>query len=302
MIKPERILVNCAEGIGDNLYARPFVRMLAQIGHEVYVKTVLPFIYADLHVKLLDPGIAKYRTQLKSQSRVGAFSREFSVVPAAIDRVIDFKYSGDSLRRASIIGHMEQAFGFKHGSTKPYFNMPKGLEHHPIKLTGKPLAVIRPVTIRKEWACETRAPNPNYIGWCSRILQNSGYEVISIADCVQDEEWIEGSEPVADLKLHHGELSIEQTLTLINQAKIVVGGSGFIIPATVSSCANLFVIFGGRGAYDTPDKVFDLRMDMKRVGWAMPDNFCRCTQMVHDCDKTITNLDDRFFSFMGQIC
>jgi hypothetical protein len=293
------ILVECVEGIGDNLYARPFVELLAAQGHDVYVKSVLSFIYEDLRVKLVDPGPAKYRTQGKAQATGRTYN--YQAVPANVNRVISFNYTGQSLRRASIIGHMETSFGFEPGSTQPKFNLPKGLKPHGIALSAKPLAVIRPVTIRSEWACETRAPNPNYIGWCSRLLMNAGYEVISIADCVPDIEWISGPEPLAHQKFHEGELSIEQVLSLIREAKVVIGGSGFIIPATVSTPAHLLVIFGGRGEFDTPAKVFDLRMDMKRIGWSLPDNFCRCSAMTHDCDKTTSDLDDKFLSFMSRI-
>ena len=300
------ILVDCIEGIGDNLYARPFVWELIsraqEAGDQVYIKTVLPFMYSGLasfqrHVHLVHPGEPKYRTQRKNFPTNYPFEQE----PESYDRVIDFKYSGQSLKRNTIVGHMEGAFGFEPGSIKPWWMLP-ATQPHRVKIPdNKKLVVVRPVTLRKEWNCETRAPNPHYIGWCSKLLMNAGYHVVSIADCVEGEEWIEGPEPAAHQKFHHGELNMQQVLNLIGDANLVVGGSGFIIPAAVSSNAKLFVIFGGRGEYDAPGKVFDLRMDMSRIGWALPANFCKCTVMEHDCDKTITDLDDRFLSFMSRV-
>lgn len=299
------ILVDCVEGIGDNLYARPFVwELIARTqttGDQVYIKSVLPFMYSGWshfmgHVHMVSPGEPKYRTQRKNFPAAFDFKPE----PVSYDLVIDFKYNGSSLKRDTIVGHMEKAFGFEPGSVKPFWSLPVTQAHGVTVPKDRKLAVIRPVTLRKEWNCSSRAPNPHYIGWCSRMLMNAGYHVVSVADCVEGEEWIEGPEPMAHQKFHNGELNMQQVLNLIGDARIVVGGSGFIIPAAASSNAKLFVIFGGRGEYDAPAKVFDLRMDMHRIGWALPADFCRCTHMEHDCDKTIKDLDDRFLSFMSR--
>lgn len=296
------VLVNCMQGIGDQIYARPFIKILAK-KNQVYLDSVLPDLYSDIpNVKFLDPGVPKYRTQEK-----GYYSRtiNFTPSPSSFDRTITCHYGRDELKKHGIVSHLEHVFEFDLGSDPISFDLPTwndaaAVVDFSVK-TDKKIAIIRPVTIRKEWFCSSRAPDPNYINWCARMLMDAGYYVVSIADCVDGEEWIDGDIPPAHQHFHKGELGIYGTLTLIKRAKIVVGGSGFIIPATVSAKTNLFVIFGGRGEYDNPHKVFDLRMNMKKIGWAVPDNFCRCNKMEHDCDKTIKNLDDRFFNFMGQL-
>lgn len=69
------ILVDCVEGIGDNLYARPFMwELIARTqttGDQVYIKAALPFMYAGWahfmsHVHMVSPGEPKYRTQRKN--------------------------------------------------------------------------------------------------------------------------------------------------------------------------------------------------------------------------------------------
>lgn len=302
-----RVLVKCMQGIGDQLYARPFIKQLAK-QHDVFVSSVIPDLFKDISgLKFIDPGNPNYRTQKKA---FDSSSTKFVELPE-VDRVIDCHYGRLELKKHGIVSHLEHTFGFQ-PSSKIKFDLPlwidqeaavdKALEDFGIKKEElKNLAIVRPVTVRKEWICTSRAPNPNYINWCARMLKDAGYFVVSIADCAEDEEWIDGDSPPADLFLHKGELGVLGTLTLIKRAKVVVGGSGFIIPASVSAHTNLFIIFGGRGEYDNPHKVFDLRMDMKKIGWAVPDNFCRCNKMEHDCDKTIKNLDDRFFEFMGRI-
>lgn len=298
-----RILVKCMQGIGDQIYARPFVKLLAK-SNDVYLDSVLPGLYSDIEgVKFLDPGLPSYRTQSKSYS---SNTIKFSAQPKSFDSTIEYHYGRTELKRHGIVSHLEHAFGFDLGSDPIEFDLPEWKTEQAtvdkFVKTSKKIAIIRTVTIRKEWLCSSRAPIPSYVNWCSRMLMDAGYHVISIADCVKDEEWILDEEDlVAHQYLHHGELGLFSTLALLKTAAVVVGGSGFIIPATVSAKTNLFVLFGGRGAYDNPHKVFDLRMNMKKIGWAVPDNFCRCDKMEHDCDKTIKNLDDRFFSFMGTI-
>lgn len=294
-----RVLVECMQGIGDQIYSRPFVRLLAR-ENEVYLKTVLPDLFSDIPgIKFLDPGEPKYRTQKKN------FTAVDFVKPVRYHRKINWHYGHLELKKHGIVSHMEHAFGFEPGVNKIKFNLPSWPDAEQLVddtiFTAKKIAIVRPPTIRKEWVNVSRNPNPHYVNWCARMLRDAGYYVISIAYCEEGQEWLEGDEPPADLHLHRGELGLKGTLTLIKRAHLVVGGSGFIIPASISARTNLFVIFGGRGAYDNPHKVFDLRMDMKKIGWAMPENFCRCNQMEHDCDKTIKNLDDQFFRFMREL-
>ena len=302
-----KIFVDCLQGIGDQIYSRPFVKLLAaDPSNEVYLNSVLPFLYSDIPgLKFIDPGVPKYRTQQK------AYDPEmftcFTDPPAEFDRTIKWGYARQELRKHNIVSHMEHAFGFA-PHQKLDFTLPSWgdadrlVDHvltHPL-YARMPIAVIRPVTIRKEWLCSSRAPDPHYLGWAARVLRDAGYFIVSIADCAEGEEWIDGPLPYADLRLHAGELGIKGTLTLLKRASIVVGGSGFIIPAAVSAGTRLFIIFGGRGEYDNPHIVLDLRMDLKKIGWALPDKFCRCNKMEHACNKEITQLDDRFFSFMGR--
>jgi len=285
-------------GIGDTIYARPFVKLLVSEGHEIYIDTPLQFIFSDLRVNFIKPS----RTSLRCQEKhLTDHEPTYVEQPAKVDKTIDFFYTHQDIKRHGIVTHMEQAFGFQPGSTIPIFDLPL-LQCHDVKLPfNKKVAIIRPVTHRQEWLCTSRSPRPNYIAWCSKILKDMGYYVISIADCDGDKEWIEpDGEPVADLKLHQGELGIERTLSLMKNANLVVGGSGFIIPASVAVNTNLFIIFGGRGAYDNPHKLLDLRMNLKKIGWALPDNFCRCKAMNHGCDKTISDLDSQLFKFIKE--
>ncbi len=304
-----RIHVKAPQGIGDNLYARPFVKLLAaQRDNDVYVETNLPHLISDLNVKFIRPQVS-HRTQAKELAYAQALGIEFTYpkfdtfdtyVPK-FERTIDYHYNYVDLKAHGHVSSIEKRFGFEPGSTYPVFDLPSLPDHYLQLPTDKKIAVVRPVTHRNEFHCTSRSPNPHYVNWCARVLRSSGYYVISIADVEIGSEWMEGDEPPADMKFHRGELGILGVLSLLQRADIVIGGAGFIVPAAVCAGANLFLILGGRGQYDTPSKLFDLRMDMKKIGWAMPDNFCRCDQMTHECDNTISDLDNQFMTFMSRI-
>lgn len=284
-------------GIGDQIYQRPFVKNLVKQGHKVYIKTFLPEIYKDINVKFVQPNPeGTYRTQQKAFSQI-----KWATLPSEYKTIKPF-YTGADLINTSIIHAMKVKFQEFGDMTELDWSLPWYNKETIRVPKGKKLALIRPATVRNEWKVLTRNPDPEYINWCAKVLLESGYYVVSIADCDGINEYIVGDDPPADLHLHKGELGIFGTLNLIQEANIVVGGSGFIIPATVSSeKTNLFTIFGGRMAYDSPYKVFHTSMDMKRIGWAMPNNPCRCTLTKHDCNKKINNLDDKFMEFLGRI-
>lgn len=51
----------------------------------------------------------------------------------------------------------------------------------------KPVAVIRPATVRKEWANPARNPDPKYLADAARELRKHFY-VVSLADLEEGEE------------------------------------------------------------------------------------------------------------------
>jgi ADP-heptose:LPS heptosyltransferase len=293
------------QGIGDTIYARPFIARLAA-DHELYIETVLPELLEDFS-KYYGVKFVKPECTLRTQALNLLTSEvEFVDLPE-VDEVINWHYGSTNVGGRTISGAIEHLIGKYEPMTPAVFrdvmDLPRKLPGHYLNLPIiQPIAVIRPVTSRKEFPAASRSPNPNYIGWCAKTLKAAGYYVVSVADCDGVNETLEHEHDIeADLILHKGELGILGVLSLIRRADVVVGGSGFIVPAAIAAKTPLFVIFGGRGSYDAPQRVFDVRMNLSKVGWAIPDNFCRCTKMEHDCDKTIKNLDDKFYSFMSRL-
>lgn len=298
---PKAVRINSFHGIGDMIYVRPFIKELCNRDLEVYIDTSLPQLLKDCkNIRLLRPNIL-WRTQLNNLSNN---SNDINWYTGEIPRfsntnIIDPLYNEEDLANSSVIHSFERKFNISFDNLE--LDYPELISHGLNLPTDKKIAIIRPVTIRAEWECESRAPLSNYIAWCSKILMDSGYYVISIADLKQGQEWLVDPAPPAHLCLYNQQLSIEKTLALIQSADVVVGGSGFIVPAAIAAKVPLFIIFGGRGGFDAPWKILDLRMDLRKIGWAIPDEFCRCTSMKHTCNKKISDLDRQFFDFMARI-
>ncbi|OSK22868.1 hypothetical protein EAMG_03907, partial [Escherichia coli M056] len=202
-------------------------------------------------------------------------------------RVLRVGYGAASLARASVVETLRQQFGITH----PRFDLPSFPRVLPAQT--RPLAVIRPVTLRREWLHQSRSPDPRYVAQAARILRRHFY-VVSIADLEDGQEWLAGPAPEADLQLHHGELNVMQLLALTEQAAVVVGGVGWIVPAAICYGTPLYVIQGGCGAHNAPHIITDRAMDLRRVGWALPDRFCMCGEMTHHCDKHISHFERNF--------
>jgi hypothetical protein len=100
----------------------------------------------------------------------------------------------------------------------------------------------------------------------------------------------------------HGELPVCELLALVRDADLVVGGVGWIVPAGIALKTKTFVLLGGHGGHNAPAKITDPRLDLRYLGFAIPEAFCQCTSMMHNCDKTITDPLGQFRHwFAGQI-
>lgn len=271
------VLIEGMQGFGDNIYQRAFCHGYS--GH--YIRTPFPELYEDLGLKCVKPR-TRLRTQLKN---VEASEYNWHKCPAYVN-IVKVGY-GNQLGRGSMVDAMARQF-----RRTPVFDLPKGIVS-PVT-NDKPIAVVRPSTLRKEWLNVSRAPLPEYICEASYILKERGYHIVSVADVDGENEWIDGEPPYADEVFHNGELSFMQLLGLVKDASIVVGGVGWIVPACISANTRAYFILGGNGGHNSPEKVTSPLMDLSKIGWAIPDKFCMCTLKEHDCNKTIGGFGDGF--------
>jgi hypothetical protein len=155
-------------------------------------------------------------------------------------------------------------------------------------VSDRPIAVIRPVTVRSEWRNKARNPRPEYVNALADELMAT-HTVVAVADIAPGHEWLIGGLPPAHHYFVFGELKVRELLALVRDADIVVGGVGWIVPAGLALKVRTFVVLGGHGAHNAPVQITDPRLDLSRIGFAVPEKFCRCMTMLHNCDKTITD-------------
>lgn len=281
------ILIRAMDGLGDSIYARPLIRAAAE-KWDVYLITPWPELFEDLDLKLVQSE-TDLRTQAKNVERNRA--RKWSVPPPGITRA-RLRYGPEDLQIFSIMQCMEQILP---SSGTPIMDLPD-MGPSPVRGTGKPMAVVRPVTVRSEWANVSRNPLPEYV---ARIVEDlkATHHIVSVADLSPGKEWAPNPLPFSHVKYHKGELKVKQLLALVRDADVVVGGVGWITPACLATKTKLFNVLGGNGAHNGPDKIVDPRIDTGCVGFAIPDRFCRCSNMDHACDKTISNLMEQWSAF-----
>jgi hypothetical protein len=279
---PQATLIHGMKGLGDNIFQRAFVKPFAAKQRHVYIETPWPELYADLPV-----GVVKVATSLRTQAKNQSVSAASWVKAPVRPNVIRVGYGHYNLSSSSIVKIMEGIFG-----VSPEFSLPP-LPACPV-VTDKPIAVVRPVTVRTEWRNEARNPRPEYICQAADELRERGFHVVSIADLAPGLEWLVGDAPSADTAFHAGELRVMELLALIANASICVGGVGWLLPACAAAGVPMVVVAGGQGGHNGPARVTDERMQPGLIRWVMPDNYCECGQMLHRCDKTIKQFRSKF--------
>lgn len=286
MGKRKQIVVRGMRGLGDNIYQRAFLR---NMDAEVYLDTPWPQLYRDLpHVRCL-----RAETQLRTQAR-NVVESDYAWVDAPRKAPeLRVSYTPADLQRGSIVSAMSRRFGIG----RPSFELPD-YETSPIQ-ADRPVAIVRPVTARREWLNTARNPRPEYVLQAAAELRRRGFYVVSVADLADGEEWLVGEAPPADLVLHRGELNVEQLLAAVQQAAVVVGGVGWIVPACIAAGTPLYVVLGGQLGHNAPERLTDpALMDLSRVGWAWPRKPCGCVSKTHDCDKVIDDFDAKFSAWL----
>jgi len=163
-------------------------------------------------------------------------------------------------------------------------------------LKKKKTIIVRPCTVRAEWPASSRNCDPAYLCQAVDALKDE-FHIISIADLEDGKEWIDGDEPFAHEKYHAGELSLADILALLESSAGAIGSVGWLLPASMAYNLPMLCIFGGWGASNCPERLFDPRIDDKMIVKAMPENFCMCSRHDHKCDKKITNFEKHIDEF-----
>lgn len=278
-------------GLGDNIFSRPFIRA-ASHRYKLWLETPWPELFEDFDVRFVR-GDRRLRTQMKNVNLQPATRW---VVPPKGVLEIQLVYGHNELRYISVVKAIEQLLPLHE---EPFiFDLPK-MGKSPVK-SKKPIAVVRPNTIRAEWCNEARNPLPWYISDIVKRVQSTHY-VVAVGDVSNGHEWYDGNPPSYDQAFLAGELDVRQLLALVRDASIVIGGVGWIVPASIALGVRAFIVLGGQGMHNGPDKITDPRMDLSKLGFATPDRFCICSNMQHRCDKRITNPMGQFLQWAARV-
>lgn len=287
------LLIEGMRGLGDNIYQRPFVRAAAA-RRQVYLETPWPELYADLPVRFVKTETT-LRTQALNEARQAAST--WRPPPRFVDRVKP-GYGSHALRTASIVKSLEATLPL--ARTPFAFDLPDMGAAPKLANAGRPIAVIRPATVRREWRNEARNPRPDYLRDVARWLLATHYVVV-VAHLAGGEEWLDGELPAHHQAFTAGELGVRQLLALVRDADLVVGGVGWLVPAAIALKVPAFVVLGGQGGHNAPEKITDPRMDLSRIGWATPRPYCRCENMRHRCLKLIPDLPAQWAAFRDRV-
>lgn len=267
-------------GLGDNFYQRAVVRELG----DLHLMTSWPQLYADLpQIKCVKPS-THLRTQAKNAAR-GDLPWHCAPQNQTPQRI---NYNGTG----NMLDSMMRSVGLSRNDIT--FDGP------PVaKTNNRPYIVIRPATLRGEWMAAARNPKPEYLCRAADMLRDK-FDIISIADLDTCHEYAVEPVPFAHETYHKGELPLEEVLELVANASGVVGGVGWLLPAAVAYKVPMLLLYGGWGAINGPAHTMDDRMDVSRIQQVFPDRFCMCNDRGHDCNKTITNIEEHVERFALQ--
>lgn len=277
-------------GLGDNIFARPIIKAAVE-KYTVWLETPWPELFEDLPIFFL-----RAERQLRTQMRnVCSQPAERWSKPPGMSKGVKLFYGHVELRSGSIINALErQIASVDVRLVDPIWDLP---DLGPSPFTAdRPIAIIRPVTVRKEWRNEARNPRPEYVIKVARDLMLT-HHVVLVGDLRQGHEWL-----IGDLPPHHtaflaGELSVRPLLALAREADLIVGGVGWIVPASIALHRKAFIILGGHGGHNAPSVITDRRMDLSLLDFATPKGLCPCTKMSHRCNKMIPDLMEQWNRF-----
>lgn len=275
-------LIRLMSGIGDTFFQRAIIReLIKQTNGDVWIINDWPQLWYDLQTRVL-PSDTNLRVQFENRGR-----SRFDAPPIGPTRIRAMAYTASILQKnpeASIIDVLADRVGVElPDSLNHSFPVPDKWRWRPA--TSKPIAVVRPPTVRREWPAPARNPDPLAFNACVRRLMET-HHVVSVAH--SDPIYERLVEPIeAHERYERGQLTIEQAIGLMAESDIVLTGVGMALPICGAIGTRCFVIHGGCLGCNAPRVTMDARCDWSSVGVCMPDEQCGCYDRQHDCRKAI---------------
>lgn len=290
-------------GLGDTIYMRAVVaEAIKQNPAQLYsVMTPWPQIWLGL------TATQRSGTTLRMQKRNEDASAHLYAPPpprSSFNRRLHIGYGGEDFKgNRSMLDKLAQQIGValpesvSVGWTVPEEwkcrpnaeticrDDPEATDAQRAEIASRPLAFVRPPTVRKEW--EAPARNPDQAAFFAMVcsLMNT-HHVVSVASIEEKKEWLVGEIP-AHTRFEHGELDFQNMMGLLAASDVALGGVGFLLPALQTVQTRGVILAGGALMGNGPTAVMDNRMDWTRVKMILPDEGeqCWCTQYRHNCKR-----------------
>jgi len=284
-------------GFGDCIYQFPFVKKASERFEEVYLMTAFPFLYESLkNVKYVRPQTGLL-TCLESMKQY----REDFWVPAPMDPVdptqyrldntpFTFLYHDGMKDGKSMMESWNETIPIYEG-TSIDFSIPIPRDHYDVALriynriafgTNKKICLLHQPGTRKEWVNYARLPKTEYFQFLIDEFKDE-YYFVSVGN-KNVEDYI-GKLHTIDLRFDYGELNLMTIMALASLSDMVISYISFLIACGVASGTKTFCLFGG---YIRPEMWIDYKyMDMDKIGYVAPIDFCNCHDRLHECNKEI---------------
>lgn len=299
-MKTKELVFTGCYGFGDNLYQRPLIRFFLQKYGAVYLRTAMPEAYWDMPgLRFIHPGQMNLRCQRK---HIAQYPASFFSTPPPTALRIDWSYFLPLYNKDPHTGHLFQV-NVPHELTnaehiRQRAKMPEYDFFFPLKpewlkaakdligtfnLRGRPLCIVRPPTIRREWNASSRNPKLEYF----QLLLNTyrgKYFFVSIADLLKNEEWMEEELHGLQAQFHSGEVPLTTIFGLVKLADMTLCYPGFLMLVAIAERSKCFCLFGGM---QKPEILLDSQMGLQNFSYLAPTPFCNCFDMNHHCNKEL---------------
>lgn len=283
-------------GIGDCLHQRDVIRWLMQ-HYDVWLETCHVWIHHDL----LDRGLKLILRPTALWMHAQNIEREQRMHPGVYRSVREVPRGAHVIRNwyhkhqidvhGSIVETMRAVSGLPTGPAdfrlplKPeWVERAQELVAHIKRGDPRPLAIYRPVVLRREWDGKMRNPDPVAYEQLYDAPWREKFFTISLASLRKDVEWIVGREQPADYKIHDGSLDMWIMAALIQQADVVFCNAGMAPVLAQAVGTPSVVVYGGRESFRTTQRAGAHLAPTLGID---PVNPCDCHSHTHHCDKRI---------------
>jgi len=292
------LIIHGLHGLGDNLRMRSIVKQL-MLFHDVWLETPWPCLFHDMDIKFLAKS-SKLRTQAKNAKRESVkFTKEQA---PSKSRQIAVNYPPASVRQH---GNVLAAMSAQAGVSIENFDLPipdewdlRAKELIDSWNVTKPILIYRPLIERTEWSgCSARNPDKSSYSELFESIRDKFF-IVSVADLVDDVEWMVSDPINADVTYHKGELDIEILAALVNRSAAVYSSPGFAAVLAQSVGTPSVVIFGG---YENSQTFSHNGYPYLGIDTIKP---CDCFSHHHSCVKEINIpvAKDRLMEFVNEYC